>query len=228
MTVQKVFLGLGAIFVLCIGLTIGIYAFNFRALNLSSSDPAPWAQFGAYVSGILSPTFALINLLVVVYIAIRVKELQETQLSSKRLTLDLYKEWHEEKLHKSRIEVDGLITQSKVTKTPLPMLSAMERDETGKTTAEHAFRVYHFFEKWAVLAHAREIDNKLLAQLLGTYIEWWRDEFFLQMLKGETDRYMKATLTLIFKFVLDPSITSGREISAQPGAVGDVPQAARP
>jgi hypothetical protein len=228
MTVKTVFLGLGAIFLLCVASTIGFYAFNFRALEISSSDPAGWAQFGAYFSGILSPTFALINLLVIVYIAIRIKELQETQLSAKRLTLDLYKEWHEEKLHKSRIEVDELITKHKVTETPLPTLSELERDFASKNVAEHAFRVYHFFEKWAVLASAHEIDNKPLAALLGTYTEWWRDEFFERLLERETDRFMKPTLQLIFTHVLPPRLNSERLFSAQPGATEGMPEATRP
>lgn len=220
MTRKNICLGLWALFiVLCPALTIGFYVFKFHALDISSSNPIHWAQFGTYFNGILNPIFSLINLFVVVYIAIHIKELQETRLSSKRLTLDLYNEWHEEKLHQSRIEVDGLIAQNKATKTPLPTLSAMERDVNGKCTAKHAFRIYHFFEKWAVLARAREIDNKLLLRLLGSYVEWWRNEFFAEMSKSETDKYMTFTLDLIFTYVFNEKPISEKE---------DAPHEARP
>lgn len=195
MEIGKLITLLAIVGIVSVGLTVVPYVLYLGALPISSASPEPWAHFGTYVGGVLGPVFAFLNLVVVAYIAIRVTELQQTGLATKRLILDLYNEWHGDELHQSRIEISDLIESNKLKQIPLPTLRKLECDDMK--IGKHAFRIYHFFEKWVHLTHERQIDSGLLCNMLTTYADWWNAEFFTPIRSRETDKFMIGTFNLI-------------------------------
>jgi hypothetical protein len=176
-------------------MTVIPYVWYFRSASVSSTDPGAWANFGNYVGGILGPAFSLLNLLAIIYIAIRINEIQQRDLVTKRLSIDLFTEWHAEALHQSRIVISDLIAAVQRGERQLPTLSELEQAEPG--VSRHAFRLYHFFERWAVLVRECQVDEKLLQSALGGRARWYEQMFFSPIRSREYDRYICATLDLI-------------------------------
>ena len=176
-------------------ITVIPYVWFFWTAAVSSKEPAAWGNFGSYVGGILGPAFGLLNLLAVIYIAIRINELQQRNLVTKRLSIDLFTEWHADALHQSRIAISDLVAAVQRGERQLPTLSTLEQVEPE--LSRHAFRLYHFFERWAVLAREGQIDEKLLRSALGGRARWYEQKFFSPIRSREEDRYMCATLDLI-------------------------------
>lgn len=205
--------------------TVAPFAWNLRDISISTTSPELWAHFGTYIGGILGPVFAFLNLVVVAYIAVRVTELQQTGLASKRLTLDLYNEWHSQDLHKSRINMTAVVEWYARSNAPLPTLSEFERN--GGDNEVHAFRIYHFFEKWAHLAHEHQIDSPLLSEMLTTYVNWWKTAFFAPLIARENDPFVVGTLRLIEREVLSKIKAQVAQAGdAQPGGQPDLAQEA--
>lgn len=223
MNVRNLLILLAFAGVAAVVVTVIPFGWYLRTLPISTTSPEPWAHFGTYIGGILGPVFAFLNLVVVAYIAIRVTDLQQTGLATKRLTLDLYNEWHGEELHQSRIKITETIGGYSRSNALLPTLGEFEN--TGGENEKHAFRIYHFFEKWAHLAHECQIDSTLLCNMLATYVGWWKTEFFKPIMAREKEPFMVSTLELIEREVLS-------KIKAPAAQEGDVqpiipPNAAR-
>ena len=66
----------------------------------------------------------------------------------------------------------------------------------------NAFRLYHFFEKWAVLARTGNVDNELLLAALGGRVTWWQSKFFHRVAERETDKHILESLQEIETQVL--------------------------
>ena len=73
-------------------------------------------------------------------------------------------------------------------------LSEMEKFDVRSPSA---FRIYHFFEKWAVLSQEGQLDHRLMNAALGGRATWWNESFFAPIRSHEDDIYMKQTLDLI-------------------------------
>ena len=181
------------------------YVWYFRDLPISETKPEAWANFGSYFGGIFGPVLAFLNLLAVAFIAVRVVDAQQHQVAAKKLSVDLLTEYHAEPMHKTRIALDELIENAARNKSRIPTLSEYER--TDPTNSPHAFRLYHFYEKWAVLAKHGQIDAPLLADALSSRTVWWREHFFEPIMSHEKDRHIQATLHMIKAHVLEPSAT---------------------
>ena len=177
------------------------YVWYFRDLPISETKPEAWANFGSYFGGIFGPVLAFLNLLAVAFIAVRVVDAQQHQVAAKKLSVDLLTEYHAEPMHKTRIALDELIENAARNSSRLPTLSEYER--TDPTNSPHAFRLYHFYEKWAVLEKHGQIDAPLLADALASRTVWWRDHFFEPIMLQEKDRHILATLRMIKTHVLD-------------------------
>jgi len=200
--------------------TVTPFVYYLHSLPVSSTNAEPWAHFGTYFGGVLGPLLGFLNLLVVVYIAVRVAELQQTNLAAKRLTLDLYNEWHGDALHQSRIALSEVVEKLKA--APALGLTLSELERSNSETSKHAFRIYHFFEKWALLAREGQIDTVLLGKVLGSYASWWNEVYFQPIGAHEKDQYMASTLALIEREVfanIKPQSTGSS--NAQPGSQQD-------
>ena len=177
------------------------YAWYFRDWPISDTKPESWANFGSYFGGIFGPVLAFLNLLAVAFIAVRVVDAQQHQVAAKKLSVDLLTEYHAEPMHKTRIALDELIENAARNKSRIPTLSEYERTDPSNST--HAFRLYHFYEKWAVLAKHGQIDAPLLADALASRTIWWRKHFFEPIMSNEKDIHIQATLSMIKEQVLD-------------------------
>lgn len=195
MKLRTAFLLTSGVSLLCVLVTLVPYMAFLGTLKMATTDPEPWAHFGTYFGGVLGPLLAFVNLLALVYIAVQLTQAQQTELATKRLTLDLYNDWHSDHLHESRIIVSGLIEAHRIAGTPMPTMSEFEK--MNCTDTKHAFRVYHFFEKWALLTRERQTDTVLLIGMLGSYGDWWRKSFFGVITPREVDTHMARTLNLI-------------------------------
>jgi hypothetical protein len=182
------------------------YVWYFHDLPIAETKPEAWANFGSYFGGIFGPVLAFLNLLAVAFIAVRVVDSQQHQVAAKKLSIDLLTEYHAESMHETRIALDELIENAALNKSRIPTLSEFERSD--QTISAHAFRLYHFYEKWAVLAKHGHIDALLLADALSSRTVWWQEHFFEPIMSYEKDRHIQATLHMIKKHVLEPSSIS--------------------
>ncbi|TDM06048.1 MAG: hypothetical protein C4K60_15405 [Ideonella sp. MAG2] len=165
-----------------------------------SKDHQAWASFGGYFGGVLGPLLAFANLLAVAWIGTVVVTRQQEQVIRKQLTLDMLNEYHADPLHKSRVALDELIEKAERHSGALPSLSEFER--TDPTNSPNAFRLYQFFEKWAVLARTGNVDNDLLLAALGGRVSWWKEKFFDRIAARESDPHIRESLKQIEAHVL--------------------------
>ena len=186
-----------------IALAVLPFVYYMQGLPVAIRNSGPWGEFGSYIGGVLSPAIAAINLLVVLYIAVRLTDLQQNQLERKRLTLDLYNEWHSEKLRTGRIAIEGLVAQLTPIDTGIPSLSEFEKIDPARS--HHARDIFYFFEKWALLRQAGELDDRILSAALGGRVDWWNSQFLRRLRRSETDEHVMATLNLINIQVLELS-----------------------
>ena len=186
-----------------IALAVLPFAYYMQGLPVAIKSSGPWGEFGSYLGGVLGPAIATINLLVVLYIAVRLTDLQQNQLERKRLTLDLYNEWHSEKLRTGRIAIEGLVAQLTPVDTGIPSLSEFEKTDPARS--HHARDIFYFFEKWALLRQAGELDDRILNAALGGRVEWWNLQFLHRLRRAETDEHVVATLDLVNSQVLELS-----------------------
>jgi hypothetical protein len=177
---------------LCAAVALAPYLWAFGGWNIDSQKPELWAHFATYLSGVLGPLLAVLNLLAVVYIAVQLTQFQQADVAAKRLSLDLYNEWHAREMHDSRIKVSAFLNACQAKDEAPPALSVVEK--VHKDVEADLFRIYHFYEKWALLVTERQVDTTLMQTLLGGYAAWWRDEYFADALQTESDTYMKPVL----------------------------------
>lgn len=73
----------------------------------------------------------------------------------------------------------------------------------------HAFKLYQFFERWALLVKNNDIDYRSANEYMHTYKNWWLENFIVAWLNKESDEYIHTSLSEIIKY-LQPNRTSGR------------------
>lgn len=163
--------------------------------NEFSHDHQAWASFGSYFGGLLGPVFSLANLVAIAWIGTSIVSRQQELIMRKQLTINLLTEYHEDPMHRTRIALDELISDTQRNSGVLPSLSELER--TDPINSPNAFRLYHFFEKWATLADTRNIDNDLLLAALGGRARWWQENFFRPIAIQEKDEDILQSLQQI-------------------------------
>ncbi|WP_216923421.1 hypothetical protein [Synechococcus sp. CCAP 1479/9] len=155
-------------------IAIGSYVWSLRFLPLSTTDPAPWGQFGDYVGGVLNPLFALLNVVLVAYIALAVqsfkekkqKDLEESE-ERVRTTLDLHREWCSESLFRSRTLAGNLVQQH-------IDLNLVEIERiVPQDSVTHVWIVIGFFQRLAFLLKHHKIDTMMATELFGELFLWW-------------------------------------------------------
>src|SRR5689334_17213196 len=80
---RSLLIALSIVMVLLILAVLAPYMIHFRNSCLSNK-PSDWGTFGDYMGGILNPIFALINILVLLYLTFRIAQL-ESDRSQKEL-----------------------------------------------------------------------------------------------------------------------------------------------
>lgn len=100
----------------------------------------------------------------------------EKNQARKRVTLDLYNEFHSD-LFPAREKAEELI-------------EAMSDAERGSTEAlkthedqVSVWRVLHFFQKWGILRQEGQLDDNLAWELLGFYYEWWEKTYLRKLVQ---------------------------------------------
>lgn len=100
----------------------------------------------------------------------------EKNQAKKRVTLDLYNEFHSD-LFTARDKAEELIEA----------MSDAERGSTAalKTHEDQAsvWRVLHFFQKWGILKQEEQLDDNLAWELLGFYFEWWEKTYLRRLVE---------------------------------------------
>lgn len=191
--VRSIALGIAGSTVLAAFATAGAFYLQFGSEPIQHDSEA-WANFATYFSGIFNAFVALINLVTLLLIAVVVTDQQQNALASKRLALDMLAQWNGAELHESRRVISDLIEDSQGPEK-LPTLRELELARSSPSL--HAFRLYHFFEQWAVLKSMGEIDHKILATAIGSRALWYRTHFFGPIGVREKNADIQKTLTLI-------------------------------
>lgn len=99
----------------------------------------------------------------------------EKNQAKKRVTLELYSEFHSKDLFTAADNAERMIEA----------MSDAERGSAAalKTHEDQAsvWRVLHFFQKWGVLKHEGQLDDNLAWELLGFYFEWWEKNYLRRL-----------------------------------------------
>lgn len=120
----------------------------------------------------------------------------EKALAKSNYTIELYNEWHSEKIRESRIFVSAWTKQVFSQDSIFPNLTKVENE--GGQVEYHVFQVIHFFEKWALLAKNEVIDKILIMKLLGSYLVWYETNLIDPLLiADERNQDFKDLLKLI-------------------------------
>jgi hypothetical protein len=65
----------------------------------------------------------------------------------------------------------------------------------------HAFTVYQYFERWALLLENAELDQYVASRYMGSYKEWYLQEFIAHWQSIETDEDILRSLQKILRLV---------------------------
>jgi hypothetical protein len=153
---------------------VWIYGTHLRALPFSRTDPGPWGQFGDYIGGLLNPLFALLNVVVVLYIAASLQRLNEferrqTEQTEQRIqaVMQLHREWNGEALYRSRISAGNLIRR-------YPRLTLFEiEEEEPYVEVANVWVVVGFFQRLLLLVLHQKVDEKMTLDLFAELFVWW-------------------------------------------------------
>jgi hypothetical protein len=144
---------------------------------------------------------------------------------------DLFLEWHSESMRQSRIFIsrwklvhategelpplgslaidaaqrcmDRYANRQQLTQTGLtdPFVPSPQELDEPELKEFHFFRIYQFFERWAMLARQRDIDQKAASDYMKPYKQWYLEHFIEPWRKSETDEYILKSLDQIVRFV---------------------------
>lgn len=168
---------------------VGVYVYFWGSAQVARSDPAAWGQFGDYVGGLLNPLFALLNVVIVAYIAIAVQRLNEAEQKREqqseervRTVLDLHREWNSEPIYRSRT-LAGIL----VRKYPSSTVLDIEKS-TNPQDAVHLWVVVGFFLRLGYLAKQEKLQDEMVIELFGElFVWWWTVSFERQLMPVDWD-----------------------------------------
>jgi hypothetical protein len=179
-----------------------VYACFLGSLSFSKTDPAPWGQFGDYIGGLLNPAFALVNTVVVIYIALSVQELGERQKKQEqaseqrlRTVIDLHREWNSAEVYASR-NLAGELVRNHLTLTIFEL-----ENEVPYEQAAHLWVVVGFFQRLSFLVQHEKTHRDMTIQLFGElFVSWWKLSFEKQLIptKCEARDHVLALKTWLF------------------------------
>lgn len=81
----------------------------------------------------------------------------------------------------------------------IPGLSSEHELNNYEKREFHAFTLYQFFERWALLVTYQEVDHRIAARYLDSYTGWWINEFLRPWSVGESDPHIRSSLERIIK-----------------------------
>jgi hypothetical protein len=163
-------------------------------------------MYSLFVKGVMVKEFIPIAsagfLFVIAQIYGRLKDRRDAK---RRRAQDLFLEWHSKEIRESRIYLSRwrLISDKR---GHLPSLGHIENaaaDEyriryrspdiaSGVNRADlheldnlelrefHAFKLYQFFERWALLVKNNDIDYRSTNEYMRSYKDWWLDNFIVR------------------------------------------------
>lgn len=171
---RKVFVVVGIAAAVYVILVVALYVGALGSLPFSRSDPGAWGQFGDYIGGLLNPLFAVLNVVVVAYIAISVqkwndseKKREEESQERVKTAIDLHREWNNESNYRSRT-IAGVVVRK------FPSSTMLEIEESTKTDeAVHVWIVIGFFLRLSFLVQHEKVHREMAIELFGELFVWW-------------------------------------------------------
>lgn len=98
----------------------------------------------------------------------------------------------------SKIEKDAKAEYKLNFKTPLEQQLAQNEIESAVLREKHAFQIYQYFERWALLEINNGLDANSMTTLMSSYKEWWMTDFIEPWFKLEVDdMHIKKSLDQI-------------------------------
>ncbi len=162
---------------------VATFSWKLRALNVSTTDPAGWGQFGDYMGGMLNPMFALLNIIAVAYIAISLQRYNEDQRKKEqdseeriKTVVDLHREWNSESTYRARTRA-GQTVRDYASNTLLEI-----EDQTQPDEAAQIWIVVGFFLRLSFLVQHDRVQKEMVTELFGELFVWWWVVSFEQQL----------------------------------------------
>ena len=186
---RHVFIGVAFAVAAYIVVVVAVYAFYLGSLPISRNDSGPWGQFGDYLGGLLNPLFALLNVVVVAYIAMSVQKLNDSERKREeesegrvKTVIELHREWNSESNYRSRTQAGVLIR--KYPDSTMPEIEEYIRSED----AVHIWIVIGFFLRLSFLVQHEKLHKDMTIELFGElFVWWWTVSFERQLIPVDWD-----------------------------------------
>ena len=102
------------------------------------------------------------------------------------------------KAYKNSYEQALVISRDRRTQEPLPCPHELDDPELKEL---YFFRIYQFFERWALLIKNSDIDQSSANSYMSSYKQWYLNNFIFPWSEVEQDQYIKASLEEIIVLV---------------------------
>lgn len=122
-------------------------------------------------------------------------------------TMELYDMWHSDEFNHWRICAADTIKRG----IPIKSLSRID-SYNNMDTKVAIFGIVHFFERWSLLLQ-HDVDSdgtdydllndKLLYAMLGSYVHWWYDNYFKELLELDEEIEHLSTIKDNIKYLFD-------------------------
>ena len=195
---------IGAVVILMI-----VVAFWMAVSNTFESNEAISAFGAAY--GVLSAVFSGLALLGVIVAVVYQKETAHARRCEelRRNALDLYAEWHSSSMSETRQRVEASLAEMRKNGLEIPNLDRLHGVDEAAFYVSNAkadfMRVFHFWEKCAILGFYGHVDTDLLSGLLCSYIIWHHRSFLRELGRDLQDVEYRKTLDMIQTQLLVPA-----------------------
>jgi hypothetical protein len=153
---------------------------------------------------------------------------EQNKLERKKLSLELYKEWHSEELTLLRKQAALLLKNGEPLKNLAQLTQVFDAGkEPAAGQAYAVIGVFHFFERWAYLKQAELLDHELLAKMLcNNVVDWWHVKM-LEKLKivHERNHERNQGWIEVHRVIAEQLLDENWEVKHQPGGTEYQPEA---
>lgn len=126
-------------------------------------------------------------------------KLFERIATKQKYTLNIYNEWHSDKIRESRIFISAWIRSLSEKGIEMPSFLDLDHEPNIK---HHILTLLKFYEQWSIFANEDILDNELLLKLLSSYLVWY-DQVLIGplIIANKNDLTVSSLLSVIRKRV---------------------------
>jgi hypothetical protein len=151
-----------------VALPFALYCWRFAGLGFSRQQNE-WAQFGAYLNGVVAPLLSILNLFPVAQISLNIQratKLREEKIQQAKVLFDLNLQWNS-KFYEDRTKAHRLLKQ-------YPTLTLEQFSDQHPDKSAPLWIVIGFFQNIEfAISKGNIIEERDAIDLFGQIFTWW-------------------------------------------------------